>query len=66
MCAFRKGIEFIMITKELSEAAVEINSIFDNMTTETLKKVPNNFRDFLKKISSKTYSFQYDKIFLII
>ncbi len=50
-----------MITKELSEAAVEINSIFDNMTTETLKQIPKNFRDFFKKISSETYSFQYDK-----
>ena len=50
-----------MITKELSESAVEINSIFDNMTTETLKQIPKNFRDFFKKISSKTYSFQYDK-----
>ena len=50
-----------MITKELSESAVEINAIFDNMNAETLKQIPNNFKDFLKKISSKTYSFQYDK-----
>lgn len=50
-----------MITKELSESAVEINSIFDNMSTDTLKKIPKNFRDFFKKISSETYSFQYDK-----
>lgn len=50
-----------MITKELSESAVEINCIFDNMTTETLQQIPKNFRNFFKKISSKTYSFQYDK-----
>lgn len=38
-----------MITKELSESAVEINCIFDNMTTETLQQIPKNFRNFFKK-----------------
>ena len=50
-----------MITKELSESAVEINCIFDNMNSETLNKIPKSFRDFFKNISSKTYSFEYDK-----
>lgn len=50
-----------MITKELREAAVEIDCIFDNMTAETLKQIPKNFRDFFKQISSETYTFQYDK-----
>ena len=50
-----------MVSKELSKAAVEINSIFDNMTSEALEKIPEEFRKFLKRIASKTYVFQYDK-----
>lgn len=39
-----------MVTKELSEVAVEINSIFENMSI-----------DLLNKIASKDYKFEYDK-----
>ena len=50
-----------MITNELSKSAVEINAIFDNMTNEVLKKIPDDFKEFFKKISSETYMFKYDK-----
>ena len=50
-----------MISKGLSESAVEINCIFDNMSAETLNKIPNDFITFIRQISSKTYSFKYDK-----
>ena len=50
-----------MVTKELREAAVEINSIFENMSIDLLNKIPQNFREFYNKIASKDYKFQYDK-----
>lgn len=50
-----------MVTKELREAAVEINSIFENMSIDLLNKIPQNFREFFNKIASKDYKFQYDK-----
>lgn len=50
-----------MVTKELREAAVEINSIFENMSIDLLNKIPQNFREFFNKIASKVYKFQYDK-----
>ena len=50
-----------MITKELSESAVEITSIFNNMTDETIKKIPIDVINFFQEISSKDYFFQYDK-----
>ena len=31
-----------MVTKELSEVAVEINSIFENMSIDLLNKIPQN------------------------
>lgn len=50
-----------MVTKELSEAAVEINSIFENMSMDLLNKIPLNFRKFMNEIASKDYKFEYDK-----
>ena len=50
-----------MVTKELSEAAVELNSIFDNMDDTLLKKIPKKFRNWFKEIVSKEYKFEYDK-----
>lgn len=50
-----------MVTKELSEAAVELNSIFDNMDDTLLKKIPKKFRNWFKEIASKEYKFEYDK-----
>lgn len=50
-----------MITKELSEAAVEINSIFENMSTDLLNKIPKSFKEFFTEIASKDYKFEYDK-----
>lgn len=35
-----------MVTKELSEVAVEINSIFENMSIDLLNKIPQNFKEF--------------------
>lgn len=49
-----------MITKELSEAAVELNVILENSSKEVLAKIPNKFRNFMKEIESKTYKFDYD------
>ena len=50
-----------MVTKELRVAAVEINSIFENMSIDLLNKIPQNFREFFNKIASKDYKFQYDR-----
>ena len=50
-----------MVTKELREAAVEINSIFENMSIDLLNKIPQNFKEFFNKIASKDYKFEYDK-----
>lgn len=50
-----------MVTKELSEAAVEINSIFNNMSINLLNKIPVKIRNFFFEISSKKYTFEYDK-----
>lgn len=46
--------------QEINEAAVEINSIFDNMSTEVLNKIPLKIRNFFKNNASNTYSFEYD------
>ena len=50
-----------MVTKELSEAAVEINSIFENMSIALLSKIPENFRNFFIEIASENYKFEYNK-----
>lgn len=50
-----------MINKDLSNAAVEINSIFENMSLDLLNKIPKNFRNFFTQIASKNYKFEYDK-----
>ena len=51
-----------MITKELSEAAVEINTIFENMAISLLDKIPENFRNFFIEIASENYKFEYNKL----
>lgn len=50
-----------MVTKELSEVAVEINSIFENMSIALLSKIPKNFRNFFIEIASENYKFEYNK-----
>ena len=50
-----------MVTKELSEAAVEFNCILSNSNQEIIQKIPTKFVEFLKSIESKTYKFDYDK-----
>lgn len=49
-----------MITKELRESAVEINTIFENMSSELLTTIPIKLQLFFKKIASETYIFKYD------
>ena len=49
-----------MVTKELSEAATELNVILENCSDEVLSKISVKFRKFLKDIESKTYKFKYD------
>ncbi len=49
-----------MVSKELAEAAVEINVILENTSPEIVNKIPKKFINFLKEISSKTYTFKYD------
>ena len=49
-----------MVTKELSEAAVEFNCIFKYFPEQIKQKVPTNFIEFIKEIESKTYKFEYD------
>ncbi len=50
-----------MVTKELSEAAVELNCILSNASPEIIKKIPKSFINFMKNIASTTYKFDYDK-----
>lgn len=50
-----------MISKELSEAAVELNAILDNTSIEVVKKIPKKFLQFMKENASITYKFEYDK-----
>ena len=45
---------------EMKEVAVEINSIFDNMSADVLNKIPLKIRNFFKNNASNTYSFEYD------
>lgn len=47
--------------KEINEVAVEINSIFNNMSIDVLSKIPLKIRNFFKNNASSTYSFEYDK-----
>lgn len=51
----------MMITNELAKSAVEMNAIFENMSIETLKMIPENFINFFKTIASTSYQFNYDK-----
>ena len=50
-----------MVTKELSEAAVEFNCILENSSKTIIEKIPIKFLNFMKEIASKTYEFNYDK-----
>lgn len=50
-----------MVTKELSEAAVEFNSILEYTSEDLKNKIPKKFLDFLQSIQSETYKFEYDK-----
>lgn len=50
-----------MVTKELSEAAVEFNHILDNSSQEIIDKIPQKFIKFMRDIASTTYEFNYDK-----
>ncbi len=47
--------------QEINEVAVELNSIFDNMSQDILNKIPLKIRNFFKNNASSTYSFEYDK-----
>ena len=47
--------------QEINEIAVELNSIFNNMSEDILNKIPLKIRNFLKSNASSTYSFEYDK-----
>ena len=49
-----------MVSKELSEAAVELNVILENTSPEIVSKIPKKFIAFLKEIASKNYIFKYD------
>jgi hypothetical protein len=50
-----------MVTKELSEAAVEFNCILENSSKTIIEKIPSKFLEFIRNIESKTYRFSYDK-----
>ena len=50
-----------MVTKELSEAAVEFNCILEYTSEELKNKIPQKFLNFLKDIQSQTYKFEFDK-----
>ncbi len=46
--------------QEMKDVAVEINSIFNNMSIDVLNKIPLKIRKFFKNNASNTYSFEYD------
>lgn len=50
-----------MVTQDLSEVAVEFNSILKNTSKDITKKIPNRFKAFFKSIESPEYIFEYDK-----
>lgn len=50
-----------MVSKELSETAVELNEILKNTSPETLNKIPKKIIKFMEDIASDTYKFEYDK-----
>ena len=50
-----------MVTKELSEVAVEFNRILEYTSEDLKNKIPKKFLDFLQSIQSETYKFEYDK-----
>lgn len=50
-----------MVSEELSEAVVELNTILENTSPEVLEKIPEKFIKFMKSIASTTYQFEYDK-----
>lgn len=50
----------MIITKELSNAAVEVNSLLENVSEEVLNKIPKKFIEYLKEIESYDYYFEYD------
>lgn len=49
-----------MVTKELSEAAVEFNYILDNSSQELKNKISPKFIKYMRDIASTTYIFNYD------
>ena len=49
------------MTKELSEAAVELNEILKNTSPDVVEKIPKKFIEFIKENASTTYQFEYDK-----
>ena len=49
-----------MVSREFTQAAVEINSIFENMSDDILSKIPVKIRNFFKEVASKDYIFNYD------
>ena len=49
-----------MISKELSEAAVELNTILEYTSQDVIDKIPKKFLAFMKKIASANYQFKYD------
>lgn len=50
----------MVVTKELSEAAVEMNIILAMAPKDFISKIPEKFRQFLKDIESQSYVFNYD------
>lgn len=49
------------MTKELAEAAVELNEILKNTSADVIEKIPKKFIEFMKENASTTYQFKYDK-----
>ena len=49
-----------MVSKDLSESAVQLIEIFNHCSKEVLGKIPKSFILFLNEIASSSYVFKYD------
>lgn len=50
----------MIVSQELSNAAVEVLALLDNVSDEVYNKIPEDFINYLREIESFEYYFEYD------